>query len=252
MKVFHRVVLSLLVASVAGADEPDALTVEEAQRALTQSGLQVDPQLVKRVLPTLDAAVKRRLELEEATRKAPHELAVALDRRATDEPGIARALEQLTRDAALRHVLASSDATWKVLSVDKAPPARWARPDFEERGWRDAVPQGRLGTPPWNPVFDFVSPSKAEWIWSYASNSADDRQTVLFRKRFVARKPGAVLSITADNAFEVFLDGELVGRGDDWQRSTTLALTLAAGKSHLLAVKVVNHGGPGGLLVDLR
>jgi len=240
-----------LLALVAFSGDSPAVGLGSAQQALASQGLNLPPQLVTRALPALDAAVQRRLALEDAVEHAPRELATLLDRPLAEAPAVARALDALVDEARQRRVMLVTDASWKLL-VAADPPAGWERTDFDDAWWKPAVTQGGLGVAPWRMVAGFAGRTQAQWIWSYASNRAGDLATVLFRRRFVAQRAEATLFITADNVFDVFLDGRPVGHGADWTRAAAIPLRLKPGQEHLLAVRVVNQGGPGGLLVDLR
>ena len=50
----------------------------------------------------------------------------------------------------------------------------------------------------------------------------------------------------------VILDGQPVGHGDDWRNFYAIPLKLTPGKTHVLAFKVVNKGGPGALVAEAR
>lgn len=68
-----------------------------------------------------------------------------------------------------------------------------------------------------------------------------------------AKVESARLRITADNSYQVFLDGQLIGQGGDWRVLTEyeLRLLLDPGE-HVLAVNALNNFDIGGLLAGLR
>ena len=68
----------------------------------------------------------------------------------------------------------------------------------------------------------------------------------------MARSAATTLYVTADNEFWAFLDGQPVGHGDDWRNVYAIPLKLTPGKTHVLALKVVNKGGPGALVAEAR
>lgn len=230
---------------------PRTIDLSTAREALKRQKLDLSPELVQKALPQLEAAVQRQVDLEEQVARAPRDLALTFDLTPRDHQALALVLSELVARERLRRVALVSDATWKV--ADGATVSTgWQGAAFDDSVWQPAVPQGRLGVSPWQPVSSFATPSNAEWIWYYASNWGDDRSTVLFRRRFVAPREELTLTITADNEFEVFVDGIAKGTGRDWQHAVSVPLRLKAGHEHLIAVKVVNWSGPGGLLVDLR
>lgn len=222
-----------------------------ARQALEARKITLAPELVQKALPQLEAAVQRQLDLEEQARRAPAELALALDLPRGDQQALALALQDLVARERLRRVTLVSDATWKV-AVGSSAPEGWQRLDFDDSTWRPAVAQGRLGVWPWQPVTGFAAPSNAEWIWHYVSNEGDDQTSAVFRRRFASTRTELTLTITADNEFEAFVDGVWRAAGRDWQQSVSVPVRLEAGREHVIAVKVVNWAGPGGLLVDLR
>src|SRR5262249_12981500 len=62
----------------------------------------------------------------------------------------------------------------------------------------------------------------------------------------------AALDITADNEFTVWLNGTLVGKGNDWHRVYAFDVKkhMVTGKN-VLAIEAKNTDGPAGLLVRL-
>ena len=73
------------------------------------------------------------------------------------------------------------------------------------------------------------------WIW-YPTSGQPDEETRFFRKAFAVKQPSRLsLDITADNRFVLFLDGEEIAQGDNWQLVQTVTVPLTTG-SHVLAV----------------
>jgi signal transduction histidine kinase len=92
------------------------------------------------------------------------------------------------------------------------------------------------------------------WIWD---SETRDQQTCRFWKSFVipntAPVRSAVLRISADNYYQVLLDGQKVGQGSEWRSITEydLSLLLESGP-HVLAVEGVNDFGAAGVILGLR
>ena len=91
------------------------------------------------------------------------------------------------------------------------------------------------------------------WIWDAKTF---DKQTIRFWKSFVI-PPGAavsraILRITVDNGYRLFLDGREVGRGSDWRTITEydVTLLLSSGR-HVLAVEAFNDRLEAGLIFGL-
>ncbi|HEY4415499.1 MAG TPA: sensor histidine kinase [Verrucomicrobiae bacterium] len=93
------------------------------------------------------------------------------------------------------------------------------------------------------------------WIWA---SETGDLQTCRFWKSFVipetASVRSAILRITADNSYRVFLDGQDLGHGADWTSLTAYDLSLLLKKSgqHVLAVEAANDFGPAGVILGLN
>jgi signal transduction histidine kinase len=91
------------------------------------------------------------------------------------------------------------------------------------------------------------------WIWNA---NTTDRQHCWFWKTFEVPARTAIskarLRITADNSYEVFLDGEKIGQGTDWRRLTEYDLTLLLTPGvHVLAVQTFNEVGAAGLVAGI-
>jgi two-component sensor histidine kinase len=91
------------------------------------------------------------------------------------------------------------------------------------------------------------------WIWDA---KAADKQTCRLWKSFVI-PPGtsvtrAILRITVDNGYRLFLDGREIGRGSDWRSITEYDVTwlLSPGR-HVLAVEGFNDRLEAGLILGL-
>ncbi|MFN0020035.1 MAG: GDSL-type esterase/lipase family protein [Pirellulaceae bacterium] len=91
-----------------------------------------------------------------------------------------------------------------------------------------------------------LAAAEPQWIWS-AKNAATkaDQGSAYFRKVFTLDEPeSGSAEITADNAFELFLNGRRVGTGDSWNKRYKFNLTplLLPGRN-VLAI-AANNGGP--------
>ena len=92
------------------------------------------------------------------------------------------------------------------------------------------------------------------WIWAPETY---DRQTCRFWRSFEVPHSApivrALLRITADNGYTVFLDGRKVGEGSYWKTVTEYDLTwLLAPGPHVLGVQAFNDGDKAGLIAGLR
>jgi signal transduction histidine kinase len=92
------------------------------------------------------------------------------------------------------------------------------------------------------------------WIWT---TNFSDKQTCRIWRSFTLpetnRVQRAILRITADNLYRLYLDGEEVGEGGNWKALTEYDLTfLLDGGRHVLAVEALNDSLEGGILLGLR
>ena len=95
-----------------------------------------------------------------------------------------------------------------------------------------------------------------EWIWHDNQGKAPQDEEVCFlRKTFnLADKPAtAELVASCDNEMDVFLNGESVASGKEWQQPAKVSVTrwLKAGEN-ILAVRAQNHGGPAAFVARLQ
>jgi len=108
----------------------------------------------------------------------------------------------------------------------------------------------------------FVEPTPdhalPKWIWHEPTSSG--RSTRYFRKgfRLASQAERALLAVTADNGYTVYVDGQRVGADagiatSHWQTAENydIARHLTRG-DHCIAIEGVNMGGSGGLLVALQ
>lgn len=92
------------------------------------------------------------------------------------------------------------------------------------------------------------------WIWAAETH---DQQTCRFWRRVEIPKNASVvwarLTITADDAYRLFVDGRDIGQGNRWQHLTEYDLTQILGPgAHILAVECFNEYLKAGLLAGLH
>jgi signal transduction histidine kinase len=93
-----------------------------------------------------------------------------------------------------------------------------------------------------------------QWIWE---TNTLDKQTCCFWKPFMvprgAKVASAILRITVDNGYTLFLDGRDIGRGSDWRTVTEYDVTrlLDPGR-HVLGVEGFNDRLEAGLIFGLQ
>ena len=92
------------------------------------------------------------------------------------------------------------------------------------------------------------------WIWT---TNFEEKQTCRFWKAFDVpeedRVRQALLRITADNSYHLYLDGRDVGEGSNWKSLTEYDLTcLVTPGHHVLAVEGFNDGREAGVLLGMH
>jgi putative heme-binding domain-containing protein len=90
------------------------------------------------------------------------------------------------------------------------------------------------------------------WIWGAPARSgaAAAAGSCYFRKSLVVKASSRlVLDVTADNSFQLYLDGAQVAAGQDWHRFQSVDTQLAAGPHALAAVATNQAPGPAGFLL---
>jgi len=83
----------------------------------------------------------------------------------------------------------------------------------------------------------------AQWIWSSNPDANSPAGTVFFRKSFTISSPERVsFYCTADNRFNLYIDGELVMSGRHWTQYQRFDIDLDPG-THWVAIRGVNDPG---------
>lgn len=150
-----------------------------------------------------------------------------------------------------------SDNTWKRTQTFSS---NWWFASHNDSSWPLAVEQVPYGQPPWGYGAPMPSGTPAKWIWYFDSRYTNVPATVYFRRTFIAPNTSQLtLSITADDEFDLYVDGVFLGSGNWWYTTKTFTLNVAPFASTVIAVEAQNTGGgrttqagPAGLLVDVR
>ncbi len=90
-----------------------------------------------------------------------------------------------------------------------------------------------------------------QWIWDAEPGSDEE---LFFRREvtFDEAPKSAVLHVTADNGFRVYVNGEKVGEGSSWASPRRFDVAKAMRKgSNAIAVHAWNEGGPAGMCAQL-
>jgi len=128
----------------------------------------------------------------------------------------------------------------------------WTLPAYLPTDWGPIYDAGAFGVAPWGRVGGFPAPG-AHWIWALPGAAASAQPGTTSYRRLVDLPVETILKIigTADNRFNLYLDGNLILRGADWTTIGEAAVALSAGR-HVLAVEATNDltvANPAGLLL---
>jgi len=92
----------------------------------------------------------------------------------------------------------------------------------------------------------------ARWIWKthetiLEQNTSDYGPVIFVRRVDVPRRAETVqgrIKITADNAYELFINGTPIGTGNDWNVISTFPVMVLHPGANWLVAKVTNFAGP--------
>ncbi len=97
----------------------------------------------------------------------------------------------------------------------------------------------------------YLAAQEAQWIWSPAQTGEVPAGSCYFRKTFNSQQPErAEIQISADETYELYLNGRKVGEGNNWRVMQAFDVTkyVVAGRN-TVAVKVTNTEPPSAGLV---
>ena len=97
----------------------------------------------------------------------------------------------------------------------------------------------------------YAAAQEAQWIWSPAQTGEVPAGSCYFRKTFNSQQPErAEIQISADETYELYLNGRKVGEGNNWHVMQAFDVTkyVVAGRN-TVAVKVTNTEPPSAGLV---
>ncbi len=101
----------------------------------------------------------------------------------------------------------------------------------------------------------FVSTLSTSVVYSFHCAGIQDLASIpntmdIFDTSVVLVKVSAAVSLTADNVYELYVNGLLVGTNTDWRNAENYSVDLKQGQN-VIAVKAADWGASGGLLADI-
>ncbi|KAJ7460971.1 lectin [Mycena galericulata] len=155
-----------------------------------------------------------------------------------------------------------TDTTWRYsISV----PNGYEQLSFDDSSWSPAIGEGAYGVSPWGQIAIPSSPpvlsfTDAEWIWTNeVVNGVAPPGFRAFRRTYTP-PPGqtptsATIIITTDNAYTLYVNGVLVGSGNNFPVAQTYTVALAPAPEVVFAVYAENTltvENPAGLLAAIE
>ncbi len=149
--------------------------------------------------------------------------------------------------------------TWKVRVWDaEGEPSAWSKPALFSTGLKE-----------WSAKWighdnsdNAASLDGAQWIWFPEGNPAQSAPAgIRYFRRTISLPPGRQLTkatcvVTADNAFELSINGKKAGQGDNWQKPAALDVTsLIQAEDNTIEITATNSGegtSPAGLIAKLH
>ena len=150
-----------------------------------------------------------------------------------------------TRSPARRGAVGIVAVSVKRADTDEESVKRWASPDFDDSTWTKA----EIGKPEAEAAVT-GTPWKAHWLAFEGNN-----EQRLFRKtvRLDEAANFATVTLSADNGYELFVNGQRIGADGNWNEAETYDVAKALRKgSNVIAVRNTNQGSVGGLLLEAR
>jgi hypothetical protein len=138
------------------------------------------------------------------------------------------------------------DSVFALTSTWPAPDAGSMKVDGRGQGGQLGAIAPALAAAPPKPALARPPLQTAEWLWSSAkAREGVPPQTIYLRRVWsLEQKPDrAVATFTADNSFELFINGKSVGKSDNWNSPAQLDVTeaLVTGKN-IIGLKAANGG----------
>ena len=91
----------------------------------------------------------------------------------------------------------------------------------------------------------------AQWVWLSGSDAWQDGYQAIYHSTFYSDCPNsqALLSITADNLFAAYLNGDQVGFGTNWQKTYTFKVNLNCGPNYFKVIATnLDEGTPAAVI----
>lgn len=159
---------------------------------------------------------------------------IAVD--ALDAGGIASMACQISHGSLLQ----VSNSVWQVSTTLISG---WQQASFDDSNWLPAKEHYSMGQGPWGTVVSGYFDPKTKWIWSSDPNNHNH---VYFRTQL---GNNAMIKITADNAFELYKNGQQIGSGNAWNDVEFIGTNLNA--QDLVAVHGVDAGGIAAMAAEI-
>ncbi|KAF8343239.1 hypothetical protein F5887DRAFT_342249 [Amanita rubescens] len=155
-----------------------------------------------------------------------------------------------------------SDGTTKTIVTDRT----WLAMKHGAGIWTHAHELGNANTPPWHtptlpPPPAPLSLANSQWIWTKEPVSGAGGSKPIgsraFRKDIAlpgnVRATGGTIVISTDNAYTLYINGQLIGSHADWTHAQTYSFHLTPPTHNIVvAINATNFGGPAGVIAAVE
>ncbi|PPR01021.1 hypothetical protein CVT26_015622 [Gymnopilus dilepis] len=179
--------------------------------------------------------------------------------------GVLAAIQVIYTDGSTSSIV--TDGSWRSFP---SVPAAFQQIGYDDSAWPHARVEGSYGVSPWNILAMPPSPSStllhltdANWIWtSEVDNDSGGYESApvgyrAFRKDIVL-PPGitassAFITISVDNEYDLYVQGNLVGSGSAWQEANIYNVQFPSPLSQItIAVKATNTNLEAGIICTVQ
>ncbi|KAJ7733272.1 lectin [Mycena olivaceomarginata] len=155
-----------------------------------------------------------------------------------------------------------SDTTWR---TSITIPAGYEQLSFDDNSWKPAIAEGAYGVAPWGQIPipsapPVLSLANSNWIWTNeVVNGNAPPGPRAFRRTYTPptgqTATSATIIIAVDNEYSLYVNGVLVGSGNNFQVAQQYTVNLSPAPNVVFAVYAVNTltvNNPAGILAAIE
>ncbi len=145
-----------------------------------------------------------------------------------------------------------TNGSWK---VSTSYVSGWESPSFNDSTWSAATVEQAFGSGSWHnqTVTGMPSGTQASWIWA---STVSSQQYVYLRYTVNIPAPTMNITMTADNSYILYVNGNLVGDHSvydvwDWKSAETYSNIQLQPGNNVIAIQGINTSSVAGILADI-